>query len=123
MTDFAWRDGADCLAEACEQECTCDQLKMLIARGERQLVRMDDDGKTVGWGVFRVDLFPNMRVLHITNLVAHNCHFERFFGELKKMAEVLGCSRIRCAAKPAQETLYRRLVGFSPVYTILEVEV
>ena len=121
--DFAWRDGASCLVEACESECTGDQLKMLLGRGERQLVRMDSEDRTVGWGVFRVDLLPNMRVLHITNLVAHNAHFEMFFTELKKMAELLGCSVIRCAAKPAQEKLYTRLCGFKPVYRILEVEI
>lgn len=124
--DFAWRDGASCLSEACETsggEITGDQLKLLLSRGERTLLRFDDEGKTVGWGVVRVDQLPNIRVLFATDMVAHNGHFERFFEELQKLARSLGCSRVRCAAKPAQARLYRQKVGFIPVYEILEVSV
>ncbi len=121
--DFAWRDGASCLSESCSEECTAEQLKLVISRGERQLVRMDTDGKVVGWGVFKIDQFPNVRVLHITNLVAHNAHFEQFFASLKGIAQDLGCSRIRCCAKDAQARLYRMKAGFQPVYTTLEVVV
>lgn len=122
--DFAWNDGASCLAEACDTsggEITGDQLKLLLARGERILLRLDDDGATAGWGVVRVDQLPNVRVLFATDLVAHNGHFERFFEELQKLARSLGCSKVRCAAKPAQARLYRQKVGFTPLYEILEV--
>lgn len=122
--DWAWRDGASCLSEACETsggEITGDQLKMIVARGERTLIRIDDEGKTVGWGCVRVDQLPNMRVLHITDLVAHNAGFQRFFDELKQMAAGLGCSRVRCSAKPAQARLYKMKCGFVPVYETLEV--
>jgi len=121
--DFAWRDGASQLSEACSEECTIDQLKLVISKGERQLVRMDTDTGTVGWGVFKIDQFPNVRVLHITNLVAHNAHFEQFLDALKAIAKDLGCSRIRCCAKDAQARLYRMKAGFQPVYTTLEVVV
>lgn len=140
--DAAWRDGASALAKACDTsggEITGDQLKMILARGERTLIRMDDtvdceqkklpDGTyanfethTVGWGVVRIDQLPNLRVLFITDLVAPHGHFERFFAAIKAMAVSQGCSRVRCAAKPAQERLYRIKCGFQPVYSILEVE-
>lgn len=122
--DYAWRDGASCLAKACDAsggEITGDQLKMLLSRGERTLVRMVEDDKTAGWGVVRIDTLPNMRVLFITDLVAPKVGFERFFEELKKMAFALGCSSIRCAAKQAQERLYKMKCGFTHVYTTLEV--
>lgn len=119
--DFAWRDGAASLVDSCQDECTIDQLKMLLSRDERQLVRMDDEDKTVGWGVFRVDAYPNCRVLHVTNLVARHCHFERFFDLLKQIALDIGCSKIRCSAKPAQARIYAHKLGFQPVYTTLEV--
>jgi hypothetical protein len=119
--DYAWKDGADCLSDACMDECTIDQLKMVLSRGERQLVRMDDEGKTVGWGVYKVDQYPNARILHITSLYAPRCHFERFFDALKGIAADLGCSRVRCSAKPAQARLYAMKLGFEPVYTTLEV--
>lgn len=124
FVDFAWRDGADCLGEVCKlvDEITADQLKMILSRGERTLVRLDDEGKTAGWGAFRVDQLPNLRVLHITDLVAHNGGFERFFEEIKQIAKVLGCSRVRCSTMPAQARLYRQKCGFTPVYETVEVK-
>lgn len=121
--DAAYADGASCLSEACDQsggEIEGPQLKMMLSRGERTLIRMDDEGKTAGWGVVRIDQLPNMRVLMITDLVAHNAGFERFFDNIKQLARDLGCSRVRCAAKEAQARLYRMKAGFTPVYTILE---
>lgn len=122
--DKAWADGAACLAKSCEAsggEITGDQLKMILARGERNLVAMVDEGKPVGWAVFRVDQLPNFRVFHITGLVAPHANFEQFFGQVKEMAAGYGCSRVRCAAKPAQARLYRMKLGFTPVYETLEV--
>lgn len=122
--DKAWKDGASCLSEACNTsggEITGDQLKMLLSRGERTLLCMREDDKTTGWAVVRVDQLPNLRVLHVTELVAHNAGFERFFDALKTMADHLGCSRVRCSCKEAQARLYRMKLGFKPVYTTLEV--
>jgi hypothetical protein len=124
FVDRAWSEGASALAKACAEsggEVTGDQLKLLCARGERHLIRMVVDGEVVGWGVLRVDQLPNMRVLHICELYAPNGGFERFFTAVKEMAASLGCSRVRCAAKPAQARLYRMKAGFQPVYEILEV--
>lgn len=124
--DAAWKAGADCLAAACEEsggEITGSQLKLVLSRGERTLIRMDNDGQTVGWGAVKVDQLPNLRALHVTNLVAPHGHFEQFFTEIKAMASSLGCSEVRCAAKPAQARLYRMKCGFSPVYELLKVEV
>lgn len=122
--DTAWGRGASCLHEACDTsggEITGDQLKMLLSRGERSLLEMTMDGKTVGWGVVMVSQLPNIRVLHACELVAHGAHFEQFFDALKDLAKGLGCSRIRCAAKPSQARLYRMKLGFKPVYETLEV--
>lgn len=123
--DLAYKRGASCLHEACDTsggEITGDQLKMLLSRGERSLLEMTIEGKTVGWGVVRVDQLPNMRVLFITDLVSHNGGFEQFFEAVKHLARDLGCSKIRCAAKEAQARLYRMKAGFKPVYEILETE-
>lgn len=125
FTDKAWKDGAACLAEACKTsggEITGDQLKMILASGERTLVAMVDDGKPVGWAVARIDQLPNFRVFHITDLVAPNAHFETFMQSVRDMASREGCSRVRCCAKPAQARLYRMKLGFTPVYETLEVE-
>ena len=122
--DRAWADGAACLAKACEAsggEITGDQLKMILARGERNLVAMVDDGKPVGWAVFRIDQLPNFRTMYVTDLVAPNAGFESYWPQVLEMASGYGCSRVRCAAKPAQARLYRQKLGFTPVYEILEV--
>jgi hypothetical protein len=122
--DQAWRDGAGCLARACETsggEITGDQLKMVLSRGERTLLQMLDAGQTVGWAVVRVDQLPNCRVLFVTDLVAPGGGFQRFVGPIREMASALGCSRVRCAAKPSQERLYRMKCGFQPLYNILEI--
>lgn len=123
--DAAWQAGASCLAQACDVsggEIEGSQLKMILSRGERTLLRMDDGAKIAGWGVIRVDQLPNLRVLMITDLVAPNGHFERFFTEIKELGKSLGCSKIRCAAKPVQARLYSIKCGFKPVYTIMEVD-
>lgn len=124
FVDQAWRDGASCLAEACEltDEITGSQLKLILSRGERHLVRMVDGEKVVGWGCFRIDQLPNVRVLHITDLVAHNVGFERFFDEIKQVARNAGCSQVRCSAHPAQARLYRMKCGFTEVYATLKVD-
>jgi hypothetical protein len=121
--DYAWRDGANCLSEVCDlvDEITGDQLKLILSRGERHLARLDNEGKTVGWGAFRIDQLPNLRVLQVTDLVAHNGHFEKFYEKLKEIAVSFGCSRIRCSAPDAQARLYRLKLGFKPVYQTLEV--
>jgi hypothetical protein len=126
MIDAAWRDGASELARACDTsggEIEGPQLKMILARGERTLFRMDADGQTVGWGVAKIDQLPNIRVLHVTDLVAPNGHFEAFFADLQQIAKQFGCSEIRCAAQPAQARLYRMKAGFEPVYQILRARV
>lgn len=126
FVDKAWKDGASCLAEACDTsggEITGDQLKLILSRGERTLVALREDDKTIGWGCWRVDQLPNIRALHITDLVAHGAQFERFFLELKSIAEMLGCSEIRCSCKPAQAKIFRDKCGFEPVYTTLRVQV
>ena len=122
--DLAYTRGASCLHEACDSsggEITGDQLKMILSRGERTLLEMTIEAKTVGWGVVRVDQLPNMRVLYITDLVAHNGGFHDFFDAIKQLARDLGCSKVRCAAKAAQARLYRMKCGFAPVYEVLEV--
>lgn len=123
--DVAWKEGAHNLGLACATsggEITGDQLKMMLSRGERTLVRLDRDDAIAGWGVVGVEQLPNCRVLYVYELYAPHGHFEEFCDELGVMAKSLGCLRLRCAAAPAQARLYRQRCGFEPVYQVLEVE-
>ena len=124
FVDKAWRDGASALSKACDVsggEITGDQLKLILSRGERQLIAMRRDGETVGWGVIRVDQLPNLRVLYVTDMVAPHAGFPEFFERLKVYAAECGCSEVRCAAKPAQARLYAHKCGFEPVYQVMRV--
>jgi hypothetical protein len=123
--DQAWKEGAHNLGLACATsggEITGDQLKMMLSRGERTLLRLDREGEIVGWGVVGVEQLPNFRVMYVYELYAPHGHFESFFEDLEVMAKSLGCLRMRCAAAPAQARLYRQRCGFAPVYQVLEVE-
>lgn len=120
FVDFEWQKGAHRLSEACDfsdSEITGDQLKMLISRGERILLQLvEDDGAVSGWSVVRIDQLPNVRVFFVCDVVGKGV--SRFVPEARKLAYSLGCSQVRCAAKPAHERLYKRF-GFRPVYQIL----
>lgn len=123
--DQAWKEGASQLGKASDTsggEITGDQLKLMLSRGERSLLRLDRDGEIAGWIVCGVEQLPNCRVLYLYELFAPGGRFEAFFPEIKDMAASLGCSRVRCAAKPGQARLYRMKVGAQPVYEVLEVE-
>lgn len=124
--DQAWRDGAHNLGAACAAsggEITADQLKMILARGERHLIAMRRDGVTVGWSVIQINQLPNVRVLHVSDLWAPGAEFKEFFEELKVQAAQMGCSEVRCCAGPAQARLYSMQCGFEPVYTTMRVKV
>ena len=124
FVDQAWRDGAHLLSKACDTsggEVTGDQLKMMLARGERQLLCVLDGDLKVGWLVVRFDQLPNVRALHVCELYAPGATFEECWDQLQELARSNGCSEIRCSAKPAQARLYRMRFGFEPVYETLKV--
>lgn len=124
--DQAWKDGAHKLSEACEQsggEITADQLKMLLARGERTLLAVMQYGQPKGWIVVRLDQLPNVRALHVCELYAPGATFEECREQLWEYARQNGCSEVRCSAKPAQARLYRMRWGFEPIYETLRVSI
>jgi hypothetical protein len=124
--DAAWKEGAHKLSEACATsggEVTGDQLKLLLSRGERTLLRMEDGSETRGWGVVRIDQLPNVRALHVCEMYAPGIGFEQYFDQLTALASGAGCSEVRCSAAPAQARLYQMKCGFEPIYTTLRVKV
>lgn len=126
FVDRAWRDGAHQLSKACDTsggEITGDQLKLILARGERTLLRIDLDGVAVGWAVTRIDQLPNTRALHISDLYAPGGHWAACFDLLADMARANGCMEMRCCARPAQARLYQRALPWQPLYTTLRVKI
>lgn len=128
--DFAWQDGANCLAEVCSlvDEVTESQLKLILARGEKTLAQLLEDNKIVGWVCWVIYSLPNKRVLHVSGIVAHNAQSERFFGKLNEIALMAGCSGIRYSAPPAQARMNRMKASAlgldaKDLYTTYEVAV
>lgn len=120
----AWADGAHQLSEACNTsggEITGDQLKLLLSRGERTLIRIDLDGRAVGWAVTRIDQLPNVRALHVCELYAPGGHWLNCYDLLADMARANGCTEMRCSAKPAQCRLYQRHQPWEPLYSTMRI--
>lgn len=120
--DKAWKDGAHLLSEACAEsggEITADQLKMMLARGERLLFAAISDESPIGWCVARIDQLPNVRVLHICEVWARGTLFLELVEQMREFAKAQGCSELRCAAKPAQARLYEMKFGFEPIYQVM----
>jgi len=124
--DQAWRDGANMLAEACKlasREVTVDQLKMMLARGERTLVGVKDSERIRGWAAIQVQQLPNIRVLYIYSIYAPGATGPGVFEQLKQYAKSNGCTVIRGACNEAVARLWARRFNAKPVYQICEIEV
>jgi hypothetical protein len=122
--DKAWRDGAHVLSEATKwamRDVTTDQLKMLLARGERTLIGMRDGDAVVGWAAVSVNQMPNIRVLHVYAMAGRGIVEPASLALLKEYAAANGCSSIRGCVRPSMLRLMRRL-GAQPIYTTFEID-
>lgn len=123
--DKAWADGAFNLAEACKwalREVTPDQLKMMLARGERQLLALEVDGQFVAWAAVQVQQLPNIRVLYIYSIYAPGNTGEDAFRLLGDLARAEGCSSIRGACSEAVLRIWERKFSAQRLYTICEIQ-
>jgi hypothetical protein len=123
--DRAWKNGASELARATKwaaREITPDQLKMLLARGERTLLGARDDGKVIGWAAVSVQQLPNMRVLYVFAMAGKGIASPEVMALIRQYAEHNGCSTVRGAVRPAMARLLG-LRGWKPLYQTLEMEV
>jgi hypothetical protein len=122
--DAAWRDGADKLGEATKwaaREITVEQLKLLLARGERILIGARDDGRVVGWAAVGVMQFPNIRVLHIYAIQGKGLFTPGWLRLLREYAAHHGCTSIRGCVRPSMERFVRRFGG-QQVYATVELQ-
>lgn len=124
--DQAWADGAHQLAEACKlasREITVDQLKMMLARGERTLIGVRDGSHVKGWAAIQVQQLPNIRTLYVYSIYAPGATGPEVFAQLKQYARANGCSVIRGACNEAVARLWARRFDAKPLYQIMEIEV
>jgi hypothetical protein len=123
--DKAWRDGAHNLAEACKwasREVTPDQLKMLLARGERQLLALDVDGQFVAWAAVQVQQLPNLRVFYVYSIYAPGSTGVEAFEQLAHLARAEGCSSIRGACVEAVARIWEREFKAKRLYHMMEID-
>ncbi len=125
--DRVWREGANQLAEACkwaDREVTPDQLKMMLARGERALLALEAEaGKFVAFAAVQVQQLPNIRVLYVYSIFAPGATAPECFEHLAGFARHEGCSSIRGACSDAVERLWARKFKARTLYHICEIDV
>lgn len=122
--DQAWREGASNLGEACARsagECTPDQLRMRLSRGELTLLCVREGAVPVAWSAVQFDQHPNIRALFIYAIWAPGTTSEEAFGLLAQYGRDGGASVLRGACDEAVARLWARKFGFKPVYQICEV--
>ena len=121
LVDSLWQAGADALVAAMARgggECTGDQLKMMLMRGELLLIGSPDL-----WAAVQHIQHPNKRVLHVYAVArTHDGRGmnEADVDELAQYARLTGCTSLTCAADKAAERLYSRY-GFEPMYTTMRI--
>ena len=122
LVDGLWHGNADALATAMARnggECTGDQLKMMLMRGELLLIGSDDV-----WAAVQHIQHPNRRVLHVY-AVAYTQNGGGLnnmdVAELCEYARQTGCTALTCSADKAAQRLYSRY-GFEPTYTTMRIE-
>lgn len=125
--DRAWKDGAHQLSEACKwasREVTSDQLKMMLARGERQLLGLEvEPNKFVAWAAVQVQQLPNIRVLYVYSIYAPGSTGPEAFKKLADLARAEGCSSIRGACSEQVLRIWERKFQAKRLYTICEIDV
>lgn len=118
-----WERGASQLSIACDKsegEVTGDQLKMMLARGERVLLCAKDETGSKGWAAVQIQQLPNIRVLYVYCIYAPGV--TDVFDKLADMARAEGCSEIRGACSDSVARLWERKFKAVKVYTTMSIK-
>ena len=122
MIDQLWHGSADALVTAMARnggECTGDQLKMMLMRGELLLI-----GSENLWAAVQHVQHPNKRVLHIYAVARTKNGRGMNGGDIAEVigyAQETGCTALTCSADKAAERLYARY-GFVSQYVTMGIE-
>lgn len=122
----AWGEGAHKLTEAIDKakgEVTADQLKLLLSRGERQLVGIESAGEVVAWFAVVVDQLPNVRALYIYAAWAPGAVNAEVFAPLAQFARDSGASEVRGASSDAIMRIWRAKLGAEKLYNVFRIGV
>ena len=102
-------------------DCTIEQLKMLLVRGEQTLlVSVNNDSKINGAMTVEFINYPNNRVMHITTLGGHGIVNDETFSQVEAWAKLQGATKASAWAQEAQARLYKIKSNFNTVRYVVE---
>ena len=102
-------------------DCTLDQLKLLLVKGEQTLLVSVDD-KSVINGAMTVEFinYPNARVMFITALGGNGIVNDETFSQVESWARLQGATKVSAWAQEAQARLYKIKANFNTVRFVVE---
>ena len=102
-------------------DCTIEQLKMLLVRGEQTLlVSVNENSKLNGAMTVEFINYPNNRVMHITALGGHGIVNNETFSQVESWAKMQGATKASAWAQEAQARLYKIKSNFNTVRYVVE---
>ena len=102
-------------------DCTIEQLKMLLIRGEQTLlVSVNDNSKINGAMTVEFINYPNNRVMHITALGGIGIVNDETFSQVESWAKMQGATKASAWAQEAQARLYKIKSNFNTVRYVVE---
>lgn len=102
-------------------DCTIEQLKMLLVRGEQTLL-VSINEKGVLNGAMTVEFInrPNSRIMFITALGGHGIVNDETFSQVESWAKMQGATKASAWAQEAQARLYKIKSNFNTVRYVVE---
>ena len=102
-------------------DCTLEQLKLLLIRGEQTLlVATDKEGKLTGAMAVEFINYPNNRVMFITTLGGKGIVNEETFSQVETWARMQGATNVCAWAQESQARLYKIKANFNTVRMVVE---
>jgi hypothetical protein len=102
-------------------DCTLEQLKLLLVRGEQTLlVSVDENNKLNGAMAVEFKNYPNSRVMFITTLGGHGIVNDQTFSQVEDWARMQGATKVSAWAQEAQARLYKIKANFNTIRHVVE---
>jgi hypothetical protein len=121
---YVWEDIKEYLNASINvstHDCTIEQLKMLLVRGEQTLLLSVNENNKIN-GAMTVEFinYPNNRVMHITALGGHGIVNDETFSQVESWAKLQGATKASAWAQEAQARLYKIKSKFNTVRYVVE---
>ena len=101
-------------------DCTIEQLKTILIRGQQTLLVSVNDNEINGAMTIEVFSSPNQRVALITSLGGRGVVNQETFAQVEEWARAQGATKVRAWACEAQAKLYKQKSGFTTTRYVVE---